>query len=276
MAASPTSRSSQTTLHSKVAFNLIPHTATKMSVTQTFYLAHKARGKLSSEASRSDHNLRMLVGLSSPNSRAFVIGLELTQAFAGHANLLDSLMIHLAEAEAEQERWYQNTVRGNERDWAETEDAEGYGSLAADYDSESESDEEYDDDDEEEEEEEEINTRPRYTLNSGPMIAVQEVEEEDYDEDYDEEDYDEEGKDGMFALTRTTSHRPPSLCSDESDDDEEEAHPPSPTQSAEPYPLSRKDLHEVSYFDAPHGSLLHEPSEVIFEDRLLPTMVSSY
>ncbi|KAA8902489.1 hypothetical protein FN846DRAFT_955578 [Sphaerosporella brunnea] len=247
MAASPTSRSAHATFHNKVIFNVIPHTASKMSVTETFYLAHKARGKLSSEASRSDHNLRLLVG---------------------HANLLDTLMIHLAEAEAEQERWYQDTVRGHER-----ESEEEYGSLAADYDSESESDEDEDYEEEEEEEEEEDyeeGIRPRYMLNSGPMIAVQEIEEDEYEDDYEDEE------DGMFALTRTTSHRPPSLCSDESDDDEEEAHPPSPTQPAEPFPVSRKDLHDVSYFHAPHSSLIDEPSEVILEDGLLPAMVSSY
>jgi hypothetical protein len=167
-------------------------------------------------------------------------------------------MLHLAEAEAEQERWYQNTVRGNERD------AEEYGSLATDYESEEE-----ESDDEEEYEEED--TRPHY---SAPTIAIHEVEDEEEEEDcQDYEDDYEDDEDGMFALTRTTSHRPPSLCSDESDDDDED-HPPSPLQPAEDhFPLSQKDLHEVSYFD---GSLLHEPSEVIFGDRLLPTMVSSY
>jgi hypothetical protein len=168
-------------------------------------------------------------------------------------------MLHLAEAEAEQERWYQNTVRGNERD------AEEYGSLATDYESE----EEESDDEEEYEEEEDM--RPHY---NAPTIAIHEVEDED-EEGYDdyEEDYEDDDEDGMFALTRTTSHRPPSLCSDESDDDDDE-HPPSPLQPAEHFPISQKDdLHEVSYFD---GSFLHEPSEVIFGDRLLPTMVSSY
>lgn len=51
-----------------------------MSVTQTYYLAHTAWGKLSSGAARADHNLRLLVG---------------------HANLLDSLMVEPAEAEQE-------------------------------------------------------------------------------------------------------------------------------------------------------------------------------
>ena len=62
-----------------------------MSITQTYFLAHKARAKLSNEAARPDHNLRLLVG---------------------HANLLDSLMLDLAEAEREQESWFNQSVRG--------------------------------------------------------------------------------------------------------------------------------------------------------------------
>ena len=61
-----------------------------MSVTQTYYLAHTARDKLSSEAARADHNLRLLVG---------------------HANLLDSLMLELAEAEQEQKSWFNESVK---------------------------------------------------------------------------------------------------------------------------------------------------------------------
>jgi hypothetical protein len=60
-----------------------------MTVTQTYYLAHTARGKLSSEASQADHNLRLLVG---------------------HANLLDSLMLELTEAGQEQETWFNQSV----------------------------------------------------------------------------------------------------------------------------------------------------------------------
>jgi hypothetical protein len=63
----------------------------KMSITQTYYLAHTARKKLTREASRADHDLRLLVG---------------------HANLLDSLMFDLADAEREQERWFNQTVSG--------------------------------------------------------------------------------------------------------------------------------------------------------------------
>lgn len=70
----------------------------KMSITQTYFLAHSARGKLSREAARPDHDLRLLVG---------------------HANMLDSLMIDLANAEQEQERWFNRSVVGAD---AEEED----------------------------------------------------------------------------------------------------------------------------------------------------------
>ena len=49
----------------------------KMSLTQTYYVASTARSKLGREANRADHNLRVLVG---------------------HANLLDNLMLDLANA----------------------------------------------------------------------------------------------------------------------------------------------------------------------------------
>lgn len=60
-----------------------------MNITQAYFLAHKARNKLALEAAQPDHNLRLLVG---------------------HANMLDSLMLDLAKAEEEQERWYNNIV----------------------------------------------------------------------------------------------------------------------------------------------------------------------
>ena len=55
-----------------------------MSAIQTYSLVHTARGKLSSEASRAEYNLRRLVG---------------------HANFLDSLMLEVAEIQREHETW---------------------------------------------------------------------------------------------------------------------------------------------------------------------------
>jgi hypothetical protein len=76
-----------------------PQKKQKMSITQTYFLAHSARGKLSKEAARADHDLRLLVG---------------------HANMLDSLMLDLANAEQEQERWFNKTVSGTEEEDEET------------------------------------------------------------------------------------------------------------------------------------------------------------
>ncbi|PUU78189.1 hypothetical protein B9Z19DRAFT_90165 [Tuber borchii] len=219
----------------------------KMSITQTFYLAHKARGKLSSEASRQDHNLRLLVG---------------------HANLLDTLMIHLSEAERDQERWFNTMVRGNEesreyRDLPETieEEPEEYGSLAADYDSDSDSSEESDD-----EEMEDVDVT--YTIAREPSYKYYQTQETIIGVSEAEVD-----EDRIFSLTRTRSRRPPSLCSDYSDDEEEESNPPSPPQPTIPHPpLSHK---EHSFFAEHHGS---EPQDLFeyYEPQRAPAMISSY
>lgn len=62
-----------------------------MTIAQTYYLAHTARKKLTTQAARADHDLRLLVG---------------------HANLLDSLMLELSDAEQEKERWFNQSVHG--------------------------------------------------------------------------------------------------------------------------------------------------------------------
>src|SRR3954466_2187493 len=67
-----------------------PQKKQKMSLTQTYYIASSARSKLGREACKPDHDLRLLVG---------------------HANLLDSLMFELQQAEREQESWFNNSVR---------------------------------------------------------------------------------------------------------------------------------------------------------------------
>src|SRR5579859_7226546 len=108
-----------------------------MSVTQTYYLAHTARGKLSHEAAKADHNLRLLVG---------------------HANLLDSLMLDLAEAEQEQESWFNQSVKAATKtaeepkhiQWADTiveepeHDWQAEDADSSDSDSDSEFDDEED------------------------------------------------------------------------------------------------------------------------------------
>ncbi|EPS40432.1 hypothetical protein H072_5723 [Dactylellina haptotyla CBS 200.50] len=208
----------------------------KMSITQTFYLAHKARGKLSSEAAKSDHDLRLLVG---------------------HANLLDRLMLHLQTAEREQDAWFNAMVRGNSTEEDESnfmdpiseeeeEEEETIGSLAQDYPESESSDEETDDDSDWESGHFGATPRPNFDY-SKTVIDVDEVE---VDEDFEEED------DGFYALRRTSSHAPmspPELIED--DDSDSESFPPSPPQPtlADPLfyePKSKKSSSTSRYYDS--------------------------
>ncbi|KAB8069616.1 hypothetical protein BDV29DRAFT_182377 [Aspergillus leporis] len=188
----------------------------KMSITQTYYLAHTARKKLTREASRADHDLRLLVG---------------------HANLLDSLMLDLADAEQEQERWFNQTVHGVTKgspseprhiQWAETvvEDPED------DWDPEDASDSDLSDSDLEEDDYEQAYTPVRRRAPS-PVAIIREKEvEEDYDSDSDSDfEYDDAEDLEELTLTRSPSRQtPPELSSDSDEESEEESMPPSPPQ----------------------------------------------
>ena len=193
-----------------------------MSVTQTYYLAHTARGKLSQEAARSDHNLRLLVG---------------------HANLLDSLMLELAEAEQEQESWFNQSVKKASSkpspeqpkhiQWADTivEDPEEDWRAEDVEDSDSES--EYDSDDE-------IENHMARLQHVAHMTAASEEQEFEDDE---EEDY------ASLSLHRTNSHSassssPPELDMD-SDSSEDEAMPPSPPSTSLPT-FSEKERRQIA------------------------------
>jgi len=195
-----------------------------MSITQTYYLAHKARAKLSSEASRPDHNLRLLVG---------------------HANLLDSLMLELHDAEREQESWFNQSVRSAAKEeqparrqhitWAdqiiEEEEPEEDWEIE-DSSSDDSSDDEYDSDGDFEM----ADAIPLYRVASHSnsyvpvpqqsqqkSIDVMAVEEEDkYEENY-----------AQLTLVRSPSHThspPPELDEDDDseDDDSMPASPPNP------------------------------------------------
>lgn len=175
----------------------------KMSITQTYYLAHTARAKLSKEAARSDHDLRLLVG---------------------HANLLDGLMLDLADAEREQESWFNHTVRGAAKaseepkhiQWADTIPEEV---LEDDEESEAESvDSDSDSDDEEVQYAQPIPLRRRPQLTA---VTAMEVDDEDMEDD---EDYEDD-----LALTRTASH-PPELLHESDSESEDDSMPPSPPQ----------------------------------------------
>ncbi|KAI1074513.1 hypothetical protein F5B20DRAFT_563546 [Whalleya microplaca] len=204
-----------------------------MSITQTYFLAHRARAKLSNEAARPDHNLRLLVG---------------------HANLLDSLMLDLADAEREQESWFNQSVRGAT---PKTEDrrVQWADSIAEedDWDADSsDSDSDMDDD----EDVEMADALPLRRIHShaavppSPQLQPMDEDEDDFeDDDEDEEDY------AALSLTRSPSHptseSPPELEHD-SDSSEDESMPPSPPFASIPT-FSEKQAASTTtqqYFDS--------------------------
>lgn len=193
-----------------------------MSVTQTYYLAHTARGKLSAAAARPDHNLRLLVG---------------------HANLLDSLMLELAEAEQEQESWFNQSVNKATKtqeprhvQWADAvveDPEEDWQAEDADLDSsDSESDSDYDF---EEEMESLVSLHRVQSHPSAAAVSSKELEDEDTDEDDEFEDDGEEDY-ASLQLHLTTSHpaSPPELDHDSDSSSEDESMPPSPPSDTLP------------------------------------------
>jgi hypothetical protein len=175
-----------------------PQKKQKMSLTQTYYIAASARSKLGKEACRADHNLRLLVG---------------------HANLLDSLMIELQDAERQQEAWFNQTMAKASKaeehrhiQWADSIEEED---EESDSDSESECDEDFD-----------MVPLPRRIASAPVQISSMEVDE-------DEEDfYDDMEDDSDLALTRVSSQSqsPPELTYEEDSDDESPpASPPTST-----------------------------------------------
>lgn len=182
-----------------------------MSLTQTYYLAHTARAKLSKEAARADHDLRLLVG---------------------HANLLDGLMLDLVEAEREQESWFNQSVRGASSEepqakhikWADQPRREP--TIVEDYDEDSESSDSEDE------------AEAATALASLRQPSVHSIEIDDDDEEAitdDEEDY------AHLQLTRTPSHSsPPELMHESDDESDEDSMPPSPPAPEMPITFSHK------------------------------------
>ena len=189
-----------------------------MSLTQTYYLAHTARAKLSREAARADHELRLLVG---------------------HANLLDGLMLDLAEAEREQESWFNQTVRGAaEKETEEPQQhvkwSESLPVVMEDYEEEDSSDDESDAD-----EEEVIGYARPTPLRRAPavptIITTTEMDiDTDEDEEEDDDDYQEE-----LALTRSSSRTPPELLHESDSESDDESMPPSPPITHDSYAEQR-------------------------------------
>lgn len=224
-----------------------------MSITQTYYLAHTARGKLSHEAARADHNLRLLVG---------------------HANLLDSLMLELAEAEQEQESWFNQSVRGatkaEERrvQWADQasivveEPEEDWQAEDADSDT---SDSDYDSDDDIEMESAGFVSLRRVPSNSH-FLTVTSTEEEIEVEDDGEEDF--ESLALHLTPSRSQIQSPPELDLD-SDSSEDESMPPSPPTDSLPSfsDKQRKQIATTSFYAAkPQTSLPASGQDQLFDE----------
>jgi len=227
-----------------------------MSLTQTYYIAASARSKLGREACRPDHNLRLLVG---------------------HANLLDSLMLDLAEAEREQEAWFNQNLRKAAKDepkhiqWADTivdEEEEDSDDSSDDSDSDF-----YDEDGNE------LDMIPPLRRIPSPPIQIKttEVDEDEEDEDF-YEDYED---DEEHALTRTSSNSPPELVNDSDSDDE--SPPPSPPQPILQYTeKQRQAIATTSYYDR-KSQALSTPEQLSFieEGYFIPErnnapMITSY
>ena len=203
-------------------FSSPPEKKRKMTITQTYFLAHTARGKLSHEAARGDHDLRLLVG---------------------HANLLDALTVELQEAEREQDAWFEKTVAAS-RQPAETPRVQFKDAVAQKYEEaidedielpDVDSDADSEDSDAEDEElyatpvpevPTQLTTRlSRRSKSPPPQLPVLDEEDDDFYDDVDMENEE-------LTLTRVASRitSPPELVHEDSDDseDEEMAGPVSP------------------------------------------------
>lgn len=237
-----------------------------MSITQTYYLAHSAHQKLSREASRADHDLRVLVG---------------------HANLLDCLMLELADAEQEQERWFNQTVTGASKasyeqsrhiQWAETvvEDPEEDDDWDIDYVSDVDSE----DSDDLGEEEFAVNTPvpgPVRTRAPSPMLRVTQQELDD-DADSDESDFEYDDMEDLeeLALTRSASRQsPPELLSDSDGESEEDTMPPSPPQQTlDSFDEKESQSKELPLSDTEQPGLLDQGYYI--SHRQQGTLIPSY
>lgn len=194
---------------------LPPAKKQKMSLTQTYYVASTARSKLGREAGRADHDLRLLVG---------------------HANLLDSLMVELADAEREQEAWFNQSVKKASKpeeprhiQWVDT---------IAEEDDEDDSDLESDDGSEIYDEDSEMFNIPLRKIRSPPVeFSSEEIDDDDMESD---DEFDDE-----HTLSRVPSnqHSPPELTLD-SDSDSEDDMPASPEQPL--FELSDKERSQIA------------------------------
>jgi hypothetical protein len=222
-----------------------PQKKQKMSLTQTYYIAASARSKLGKEAQRADHDLRFLVG---------------------HANLLDSLMVELQDAERQQEQWFNQTMAKASKaeeprhvQWADSIAEEEEEDDDSESDSESENEDDFD-----------MIPLPRRLAQSLVQISTVEVEEDDDEDDF----YDDMEDDSDLALTRvpSQSQSPPELVyEEESDDDTPPASPPQSTLNFS----DKEAMLTTTFFDAKSQSQYMGDDHPLFMDTTAP-LISSY
>lgn len=228
----------------KISIYTPPQKKQKLSVKQTYFLAQNARGKLSNEAAKSDHDLRLLVG---------------------HASMLDSLMRDLADAEQAQRRWCNRSLSGArddekpEQEHVETIEEE----PKADWEEE---DTESSDGESESDEEEQ--------LKSTTINITQDV---DADMEKNDETY------ADLALTRTASrHSPSELTADsEPDSDEDHMQPPPPNPIIDALTETQRQAIATTSFYKSKEALI-SPAKSLEEEglylpsRLWPTIIAAY
>lgn len=183
-----------------------------MSLTSTYMVASTARSKLGREAGRADHDLRLLVG---------------------HANLLDSLMVELQEAEREQEAWFNQSVRKASK----PEEPRHITWMDEIVEEESDSDDESDmgDDDEL------LFDMPARRVKTAPVEISSSEEDAEYDEDSDDDE---------LALHRTPSkHSPPELSYEEEDSDSEDECPSPEDTVLELSEKQRQAITTTAFYD---------------------------
>lgn len=210
-----------------------PAKKARMSLTQTYAIASSARTKLSREAGYADHRLRYLVG---------------------HANLLDQLMVELADAERESENWLNQSIREAAKP-AEPRRVQWLDSIAEEYDN---------DDEEEEDEEEEFEHTDLFTVMPKIKQAPVFVSTSDDDAVF---DIDSEDEDLVLTRSPDSQYSPPELTLDDSDSEyesEDDEAPVSPKDT--PLQLSDKQRQAITttaYFD------LKSEAQQSLEDYLL-------
>ena len=233
---------------SKTSPTLAPAKKQKMSITRTYLLAHTARGKLSTEASHADHDLRLLVG---------------------HANLLDTLTVELQDAEREQEAWFEKTVNASRKasasspskrvQWKDEVAVEDEEDLEIPDASDSE-DSDADEMDEDTQESNTLSPPPRHPSHTVPIEKLFPVAEEDDSDEEEDDIYEDDEERNDLDLVRTPSHSlsPPELVhdsSEEEDSDDEEAGPSSPPAVDV---LTRQAINSTDFAAA--ASILNKPT----------------